>query len=205
MSARDDGLAATGELAAHITAQLGATAELARRAAAELVEPISQLAHLVMRTLESGNKLLFCGSGGSAADAQHLAAEYVIRYKRERASLPALALTADSSALTSAGNDFGFEQIFVRQVEGIARPGDLLVMHSTSGNSANLLEAARAARRLEVKTAALLAKGGGPLKDQVDLAIVIPTDEAARAQEIQLAIGHVVADWVDQHYAAERA
>ena len=197
-----DGITDRQELAAHITAELQATAELAERVAGSLVEPISVLAAMVAETLARGNKLLFCGNGGSAADAQHLAAEYVIRYSRRRSSLPAIALTTDTSALTAGANDFGFDHVFARQVEGLAIKGDLLVLHSTSGASRNLVEAARVARDREVSTAALLARDGGALMDQVDLAIVIPTDSTARAQEMHIAIGHAVAEWVDRIWSS---
>jgi D-sedoheptulose 7-phosphate isomerase len=192
-----------GKLATHIAGELAETARLAEQVAESLVEPIADLTARVVETLAAGNKLLFCGNGGSAADAQHLAAEYVIRFRRQRAALPAIALTTDSSALTAGANDYGFEQVFARQVEGLASSGDLLILHSTSGASLNLLEAARAARQRGVKTAALLARDGGPLKGEVDLAIVIPTDSTARAQEMHLAIGHVVAEWVDRHWAGD--
>lgn len=190
-------------LSAHIAGELGETARLAERVAASLVEPIADLTARVVETLAAGNKLLFCGNGGSAADSQHLAAEYVIRFRRQRNALPAIALTTDTSALTAGANDYGFEQVFARQVEGLASPGDLLILHSTSGASGNLVEAARAARRRGVKTAALLARDGGPLKGEVDLAIVMPTDSTARAQEMHLAIGHVVAEWVDRQWASD--
>ncbi len=187
-------------LRAHVKTELRSASELAERVAETLDEPIARLAVLVLETFKSGTKILVCGNGGSTADAQHLAAEYVIRYRRQRSSLPALALTTDTSVLTAGANDLGFDQVFARQVEALAAPGDLLILHSTSGNSPNLLEAARAARAAGVRTAALLAKGGGALRDEVELAIVIPTDEAARAQEIQLAIGHTVAEWVDREW-----
>ncbi len=192
-----------GALGAHIASELKATAELADRVAGSLVEPISELAAVVVETLSAGNKLLFCGNGGSAADAQHLAAEYVIRYRRQRSSLPAIALTTDTSALTAGANDLGFDQVFARQVEGLAAAGDLLILHSTSGASRNLVEAARAARERGVKTAALLARGGGELREEVDLAIVIPTDVTARAQEMHIAIGHAVAEWVDRVWSGD--
>jgi D-sedoheptulose 7-phosphate isomerase len=185
----------------HARSELQATARLATSVAETLADPIAELALAVVESLRAGNKLLFCGNGGSAADAQHLAAEYVIRYRRQRDSLPAIALTTDTSILTAGGNDFGFEQIFARQVEGLASPGDILILHSTSGESANLVEAARVARRRAVKTVGLLARGGGALKNEVDLAIVVPTDETARAQEMHLAIGHAVAEWVDRSWA----
>ena len=188
-------------LSKHIETELKAMAELAGRIADELAPLAAELGVVVVDTLASGRKLLFCGNGGSAADAQHLAAEYVVRFGRRRGSLPALALTTDTSVLTAGANDFGFEQVFARQIEGLGEPGDLLVLHSTSGESPNLVEAARTARGRGLKTAALLARGGGALRDEVDLAIVIPTDETARAQEMHLAIGHAVAEWVDRHWA----
>ena len=168
---------------------------------ADLVEPITSLASRVLETVQAGDTLFFCGNGGSAADAQHLAAEYVVRFQRERAPIAAIALTADTSILTAGGNDYGFESIFERQVRALARQGDLLIMHSTSGESENLLRAAAAARTLDVATAALLAKGGGRLAGEVDLAIVVPTDSTARAQEVHLTIGHIVCDLVDRAIA----
>lgn len=164
----------------------------------DLAPQIAELAQLVVDTLRGGGKLLFCGNGGSAADAQHLAAEYVVRFDRERAPWAALALTTDTSVLTAGANDLGFERIFERQVRALARRGDLLLLHSTSGMSENLLLAARAAREIGVATAALLAGGGGRLKDLVDLALVVPTASPARAQEMHIAIGHIVCSLADR-------
>ncbi len=175
--------------------------ELAAVCARELAEPIAQVTSMVQETLERGGSLFFCGNGGSAADAQHLAAEYVIRFKRSRAPLRAIALTTDTSVLTAGANDFGFEDVFARQVEALAREGDLLFLHSTSGDSENLLRAAATARSGRVHTVALLACGGGRLRQEVDLALVIPTETVARAQELHLAIGHTVCERVDRHFA----
>lgn len=171
--------------------------EVTDRLAAEAAEAIEELAARVLETIGRGNKILFCGNGGSAADAQHLAAEYVVRFARERDPLPALALTTDSSVLTAAGNDYGFDRVFERQVRAIAKGGDLLVLHSTSGESTNLLRAAAAARAMGVATVGMLAKGGGGLASEVQLAIIVPTDSTARAQEMHLLIGHIVCDLVD--------
>ncbi|MEX2466999.1 MAG: SIS domain-containing protein [Gemmatimonadota bacterium] len=176
---------------------LAAHAALARVVSAEMATEISALADRSLETLRAGGKLLFCGNGGSAADAQHLAAEYVVRFARERDALAALALTTDTSILTAGGNDYGFDSVFERQVRALAAPIDLLVLHSTSGESENLLRAARAARVVGAGTVALLAKGGGRLKDEVDLALVVPTDSTARAQEVHLTIGHIVCDLVE--------
>lgn len=191
-----------GSDAAIIRSGLLELAGLAGRVARDLAEPASRVAALAVRTLQEGGTLLFCGNGGSAADAQHLAAEYVVRFQRDRSGLSALALTTDSSVLTAAGNDLAFEEIFARQVEALARPGDLLFLHSTSGESANLLRAAEVAREHGVGTVAFLAKGGGRLVERVDLALVVPTEATARAQELHIALGHLVCDLVDRRMAS---
>lgn len=172
-------------------------AELARRVADEMADEIGSLTEASLEALRAGGKLMFCGNGGSAADAQHLAAEYVVRFARERAPLAAVALTTDTSILTAGGNDYGFDAVFERQVRALARPSDLLVLHSTSGESENLVRAARAAREVGTRTCALLARGGGRLRTEVDLALVVPTDSTARAQEVHLTIGHIVCDLVE--------
>lgn len=187
-------------LAGEVAAQLDALAELARRVGNELAGEIAGAAAAVLQALDNGNTLFFCGNGGSAADAQHLAAEYVVRLRRARGPLPAIALTTDTSLLTAAGNDLGFDQIFARQVEALAKRGDLLFLHSTSGESANLIEAARVARERGVKSIALLAKGGGRLKSEVDLAILVPTEHTAHAQEMHLAIGHAICEIVETRF-----
>lgn len=172
-------------------------AETAARAARELSGRVAEVAEMVLRTLGAGGTLFFCGNGGSAADAQHLATEYVVRFRRDRRALPAIALTTDTSLLTAASNDFGFEQVFARQIRALAREGDIVFLHSTSGRSPNLLEAARAARDVDARTVALLAAGGGPLRELVDVALVVPTEEGAHAQELHLAIGHAICDIVE--------
>ncbi len=177
--------------------ELGELARLAGAVAERLAPEIEAIARLARETLEGGGRLFFCGNGGSAADAQHLAAEYVVRFRRERKGLPALALTTDSSVLTAGANDYGFERVFARQVEALARPGDLLFLHSTSGESENLLLAAEAARSQGVATVALLARGGGRLAQRVDRALILPTDSTAHAQELHLAVGHIVCGLVE--------
>ena len=176
--------------------ELGRLAELAGRSLGGEAE---EVAKLILSTLEGGGRLFFCGNGGSAADAQHLAAEYVIRFRRNRRALPALALTTDTSILTAGANDLGFEAVFARQVEALATGGDLLFLHSTSGESENLIRAAEAGRRLGVKTVAFLAKGGGRLAGVVDRALIVPTDSTARAQEIHLALGHAICELVEEN------
>jgi D-sedoheptulose 7-phosphate isomerase len=174
--------------------------ELARVAQASkgLSPQVAEVAARYTAVLRGGGTLFFCGNGGSAADAQHLAAEYVVRYAADRKPLAAIALTTDSSILTAAGNDLGFELIFARQVEALCAPGDLLTLHSTSGQSPNLLAAARAARRLRVASVAFLGKGGGPLAELVDHALIIPSDETSNVQLVQMALQHLIVEAVER-------
>lgn len=153
---------------------------------------------MVRDTVKGGGTLFFCGNGGSAADAQHLATEYVVRYMRNRRALAAIALTTDTSLLTAAGNDLGFDEVFARQVEALARPGDLLIIHTTSGNSPNLLRAAETAKRKGVAVLAMSARDGGKLRALATHNVIIPTDRTDRAQELQLCIQHVICDAVEQ-------
>jgi D-sedoheptulose 7-phosphate isomerase len=167
--------------------------DLARQSAAALDDAVSRYADMVRATIAGGGTVFIAGNGGSAAHAQHIATEYVVRYKPiKRRAISVIALSTDSSLLTAGANDLGFDYVFARQVEAHGKNGDLLVLVSTSGNSANLLRAAEAAKSRGLSTVGLLAAGGGPLGKMVDLAIVVPTADAALAQEIQLAIDHHV-------------
>ena len=177
---------------------LRALGDLAGRLAESHADAIARLADRFAETLRRGGTLFFAGNGGSAADAQHIAAEYVVRYGHHRKALPALALTTDTSLLTACGNDLGFPEVFARQVEALAQPGDLLVLHSTSGESPNVLRAAQAAKAKGVAVVALLGKGGGPLRELADEGLVIPSDETARIQELHLAIEHIICDMVER-------
>ena len=179
-------------------------ADVARNTAEHHAADIEVGAAMVSATIKRGGTLFFCGNGGSAADAQHMATEYVVRYMRNRKAYPAIALTTDTSLITATGNDFGFEHIFSRQVEALCRPGDLLIIHSTSGNSPNVLRAAESAREHSVATLALTAKDGGALKAIVDHCIVVPTDRTDRAQEIHLCIQHLICDSVEQSLLMNR-
>jgi D-sedoheptulose 7-phosphate isomerase len=181
-----------------IREELNRLSQLVSRVTRNQAGEIAALVRLVAGVLRSGGVLYFAGNGGSAADAQHLATEYVVRYSRSRAPLPAVALTTDSSLLTASGNDFSFQEIFARQVEALCRPQDLLILHSTSGASPNLLQAAQAARNKGVRVAALLGKGGGPLKELADLALVVPSDDTSHIQELHLAIEHIVCGLVER-------
>jgi D-sedoheptulose 7-phosphate isomerase len=164
----------------------------------ELRPAMDQALALVQKTVNAGGTLFFCGNGGSAADAQHMATEYVVRYMRNRRAYPAIALTTDTSLLTAAGNDIGFENVFARQVEALARAGDLLIIHSTSGNSPNVLRAAEAARAKGVPVLAFSARDGGALKALADVNVVIPTTRTDRAQELHLCVEHVICDTVER-------
>ncbi len=177
---------------------LRALSETALRVADTMGPDLDAALRLVRETVRAGGTLFFCGNGGSAADAQHIATEYVVRYMRDRRAYPAVALTTDTSLLTAAGNDLGFDRVFARQVEALARPGDLLVIHSTSGNSANVLRAAEAARAAGVKVLAFSARDGGALRALADHAVVIPTDRTDRAQELHLCLEHIICDLVEQ-------
>ena len=188
-------------MAADLTAHLRELSQAAALAADALGPSIDKAASLVRATVQGGGTLFFCGNGGSAADAQHMATEYTVRYLRRRRALAAIALTTDTSALTAIGNDFSFDEVFSRQVEALCRPGDLLILHTTSGKSPNLLRAADAARAKGAQTLALSAKGGGPLAAVVDHCVVVPVDRTDRAQEIQLCISHAICDMIDHETA----
>jgi len=173
-------------------------AALAEQVAASMGEELERALAMVRQTVNDGGTLFFCGNGGSAADAQHMATEYVVRYMRNRRAYPAVALTTDTSLLTAAGNDLGFDHIFSRQVEALAKKGDLLIIHSTSGNSPNVLLAAEAARAKGVRVLSFSARDGGKLRAASDHSIVIPTQRTDRAQELHLCIEHIICDFVER-------
>ncbi len=154
-------------------------------------EAIFGMAEELVRCLQEGNKLLICGNGGSAADSQHFAAELVGRLQRDRAPLPAMALSTDTSILTAIGNDYSYDEIFSKQVEALARPGDILIGISTSGRSANVLKAVAAAKARQVKTLALSGRDGGPLAEAADRTIVVPSRTSQHIQEGHIAIIHI--------------
>jgi len=180
-----------------IRSSLEALAGLAARVSADQAEEIAAIADRYEVALRGGGTLFFAGNGGSAADAQHLATEYVVRYQTTRPAMRAIALTTDTSLLTACANDLGFDEVFSRQVEALAEPGDLLVLHSTSGESPNVIRAAQAAKARGVTVVAFLGKSGGQLKELADVALVIPADDTARIQELHLAIEHVICDLVE--------
>jgi D-sedoheptulose 7-phosphate isomerase len=183
---------------APLLAALTDLAETAGRVVRDLAPEIERALDMVRTTVRHGGTLLFCGNGGSAADAQHMATEYVVRYMRSRRAYPAIALTTDTSLITAAGNDLGFDHIFSRQVEALGKRGDLLIIHSTSGNSPNVLRAAEAATALGIPVLALTKRDGGALRGLADHTIVVPTDRTDRAQEIHLCIQHAICDAIEQ-------
>jgi D-sedoheptulose 7-phosphate isomerase len=162
--------------------------------------PIAQAAEMLVKTIEKGHKVLLFGNGGSAADAQHIAAEFTGRYTKERKALPAIALTTDTSALTAIANDYGYQRVFARQVEALAQPGDLLLGITTSGNSPNVLLALQAGQIIGCKSIALTGRGGGKASDYADLNLIVPSDVTARIQEVHILIGHILCQALDDAY-----
>lgn len=181
-----------------ITRQMKAHVDVVNMVAEKLADPIADCARMLIDTLRSGHKLLIMGNGGSAADAQHFAAEMVGRFLLERKALAAIALTTDTSILTAVGNDYGFDDIFKRQVEALANPGDILIGISTSGHSANVSQALAAGKTLGAKTIGLLGRDGGEIGPLVDLALTIPSHETPRIQEAQLVVIHILCDLVEK-------
>jgi len=160
-------------------------------------EQLENAANLAVETLKKGNKILLCGNGGSAADAQHIAAELVGRYKTERRGLPAIALTTDTSALTAISNDYGYDKVFDRQVEALANKGDLLIGISTSGNSANILSAFKVAKDKGCKTLGMSGKNGGKMNEVCDINLIVPSDDTPRIQEMHILLGHTLCQIID--------
>jgi D-sedoheptulose 7-phosphate isomerase len=162
-----------------------------------LTESINCGGDIICDAIRQGKKILIAGNGGSAAEAQHFSAELIARFKKERASYPSIALTTDTSILTAIGNDYGFDEIFKRQIAGLGNEGDVFVVMSTSGNSPNIIEAVKLAKEKNIHTIGLLGKDGGRLKDMVDTVIIVPSPDTARIQEMHLLIIHTWCESVD--------
>ncbi|MFH1181026.1 MAG: D-sedoheptulose 7-phosphate isomerase [bacterium] len=185
-----------------IRAQFNQNIELHKRSLEGLVPKIVQAADLIIKAYEAGNKLLLCGNGGSAADCQHLAAEFVGRFKKERKGLPAIALTTDTSIMTSVANDYWYDFLFARQVEALGQKGDVLLAISTSGNSTNIVRAVEMANFEGLKTIGLLGGAdGGKLKDLVQVPLIVPFDGSDRVQEVHILIGHIICSLIDSHFS----
>jgi D-sedoheptulose 7-phosphate isomerase len=180
-----------------IGANLKAASETFIATARVCGDAIDEAARAVAACLEGGGKLLLCGNGGSAADAQHIAAEMSVKMKQVRAPMAAIALTTNSSLLTAQANDLGFETVFSRQVESLGRKGDVLIAISTSGNSPNILEAVAAAGRVGIRVIGLTGKDGGSLAPASDIAIVVPSNEVPRIQEVHIAVGHIICEYAE--------
>ncbi|MEJ2055121.1 MAG: D-sedoheptulose 7-phosphate isomerase [Calditrichaceae bacterium] len=183
-----------------ITNHLRNSARVKEEIVSFCLNDIEQVIKAIVTCFKSGNKLLICGNGGSAADAQHLAAEFVIRLSHdvERPALPAIALTTDTSQLTAGGNDIGFEKVFARQVEAYGKPADILMGISTSGNSKNIIRAFELARAKRLKTIGLLGSGGGKMKKISDTAVIIPSDNVQHIQEAHITVEHIICEWVER-------
>lgn len=165
------------------------------------ISDIRRCAELIWTALSSGKKVLLCGNGGSAADAQHIAAEFVGRFEAERRPFPSIALTTDTSALTALGNDYGYERVFSRQVEALAQAGDVLIAISTSGNSPNVLAALEAAGKIGCVLIGMTGVKGGKMADLCDACISVPSERTARIQEAHITIGHLWCEFVDAQFA----
>ncbi len=175
------------------------SADVKRKFVRDHADRIAQVAQLIGRAFREGRKVLLFGNGGSATDAAHIAAEFVGRYKRERAPLPAIALATDIAAITCIANDYGYEELFARQVRAHGRKGDVAIAISTSGNSPNVLRAAEAANELGLTTIAWTGGGGGKLAGLVDYPFVVPSTVTARIQESHITLGHVLCELIEDH------
>ncbi len=190
------------DVKAQIVSEIEASVAVKRQLAADCAGPIAEAAAIILRRLREGSKLIVFGNGGSASDAQHIAAEFVGRYEANRKALAAIALTTNSSSLTAISNDYGFAEVFARQVQALAKSGDVALAISTSGNSENVLRGAAAARQLGAFTIGLTGRTGGKLATSVDLCICVPSDVTSRIQESHILIGHIVSKIVEGAFLA---
>ena len=187
-----------------IRQQLLESARIKELLAAECVDLIQKAADILVAAVHKGSRILLCGNGGSAADAQHIATELVSRLRFERKAIPAIALTTNTSTITAIANDYDFAAVFVRQVEAFGRPGDVLIGISTSGNSKNVIQALEFAGKNGIQTIALTGGTGGTLTDLADVSIVVPSKSVMRIQEAHITIGHILCDIVEQSVIARK-
>lgn len=169
-----------------------------------LAPTIAQVAEICTNAIRNGHKVIFCGNGGSAAQSQHLAAELVGRYKLERPAMNSISLTVDTSNLTAIGNDYGYDVVFSRQLEGVGQAGDVLIGLSTSGNSKNVVLAFEMAKKKGIATVALVGCKGGLMKDMADYALPVPAETSAHIQEMHIAIGHLICDLIEKAFYGEK-
>ena len=177
---------------------LYSSADLKKLVADTLSGEILEAANRIKACLQKGGKLILMGNGGSAGDAQHIAAELIGRFKKERKAMPAIALTVDTSSITALGNDYGFDMIFERQLEALAHKNDAVIGISTSGNSENVVRALKKANELGAETIGLLGNNGGKIKDIANLSIIIPSNDTARIQEVHITIGHIICELIEE-------
>ncbi|OGC10167.1 phosphoheptose isomerase [candidate division WOR-1 bacterium RIFOXYC2_FULL_37_10] len=182
--------------------ELKESIEVKNKAIESLVPKIEEASKILISAIKSGNKILICGNGGSAADSQHFSAELISRFKKERPSIPAIALTTDTSILTAIGNDYSFDKVFSRQIEGLGQKGDILIGISTSGNSKDVIEAFNTAKNKGIKTIAFLGGTGGKIKGTTDIEITVPTDNTPRVQECHITIIHIICNLIEQEIFA---
>jgi D-sedoheptulose 7-phosphate isomerase len=183
-----------------ITKEFEAHLETIKAVMGSMEAPLEEASKLMVSTLKNGNKILLCGNGGSAADAQHIAAELTGRYKTERRGLPGIALTTDTSALTAISNDYGYAKVFDRQVEALANKGDLLIGISTSGNSANIISALNTAKELGCTSIGFSGRDGGQMNEVCDINLVVPSNDTPRIQEMHILFGHTLCQIVDDAF-----
>lgn len=188
----------------YIKKHLLESAEIKNALAEKFIDEIASIAKICAEAIKTGGKIMFCGNGGSAADSQHLATELVVRLTAEndRQALPALALTTDSSILTACSNDYGFENIFSRQVEALGCAGDVLIGISTSGNSPNVIKAIECAQKRRIKTIGWTGKKGGKLAEIADQSLLVPSDDVQRIQEAHITIGHIIIGLIEREIAS---
>jgi D-sedoheptulose 7-phosphate isomerase len=170
----------------------------------QIMELVQEAARVCVRALECGGKLILCGNGGSAADSQHLAAELVGRYLRERRALPAIALTTNTSCLTAISNDYSYDEVFSRQIEAIGNKGDIAIGISTSGNSKNIVQALRTARERGLTTIGMTGSAGGRLRQEADYCLCVPSEQIPRIQEAHILLGHILCELVEESFSNER-
>jgi D-sedoheptulose 7-phosphate isomerase len=167
---------------------------------AALEDKIIEIAHLIIKTLNKGNKIIWCGNGGSAADSMHLSAELIGRYKSNRKSLSSISLSSDNAVITCIANDFGYENIFSRQIEGVGKSDDVLVCLTSSGNSLNIIKAIKVAKSLNIKTVLISGNQGGKCSGLSDFELIIQSESTARIQEMQIFIGHIICDYIEKNF-----
>lgn len=188
---------AANGFSAQIIAEFEESIQVKQRTLAEQIETLDRIAQTMLTALRAGHKVLLFGNGGSAADSQHIAAELVSKFRRERGAIPAIALTTDTSILTSIGNDFGYEHVFARQIEALGQKGDIALGISTSGNSPNVLKALGLAREMGLTTIGFTGQEGGALKDCVDICFRAPSNSTARIQEIHITAAHALCELLE--------